>query len=113
MMFMKLLGASVLGLSLMTGAAHAAGMMIIHHKVANYAKWRPVFNADKPDQKAAGLTDPRVYQAVGDPNDLTITFDMADPARAKAFATAPKLKLVMKNAGVIGKPEISYLAPAP
>jgi hypothetical protein len=95
------------------GAANAAGMMVVHHKVADYAKWRPVFDGDKANQEAAGLTNPHVYQAAGHPNDITITFDMADITKAKAFTTSKALKATMGKAGVTSKPSISFLNPAP
>lgn len=93
------------------GAAQAAGMMIVHHAVADYAKWRPGFDGDKSNQEAAGLTSPHVYQSVDNPNDITITFDMADAAKAKAFATSKALKATMTKLGVKGKPQISFLTP--
>ena len=93
--------------------ARAAEVFVIHHAVADYAKWRPKFNSDKSNQEAAGLTNPRVYHALGDPNDITIVFDMADATKAKAFATAKRLKAKMKEAGVVGKPQFEYLETAP
>jgi hypothetical protein len=39
-----------------TSACLAEGTLIIHHTVANYAKWRPIFDADKKLQEDAGLT---------------------------------------------------------
>ena len=98
---------------LMMGAAEAAGLMIVRHEVADYAKWRPVFDADSANQLAAGLTNPRVYQAAGDPGDVTILFDMADVAKAQAFGSSDALKATMSKAGVTGKPEVSFLNPAP
>ena len=112
-MLHRLLCAGVVGMGLIAGSASAADMMVVHHSVANYATWRPIFDADKTNQVASGLTDPHVYQSVGDPNNLTITFIMADPTKAKAFATSKTLMTTMKNAGVMGKPEVSYLVPAP
>ena len=96
-----------------TGVASATEVFVIHHAVADYAKWRPVFNSDKSNQEAAGLTNPRVYHALSDPNDITIVFDMADPAKAKAFATAKRLMVKMVEAGVVGKPQFEYLETAP
>jgi len=98
---------------LIAGAAQAADVMMIHHEVANYAKWRPIFDADTSAQQAAGLSDPRVYRSVDDPNDVTVVFAMADPAKAKAFAAAKRLKDVMGNAGVKGKPVVQFLEQAP
>jgi len=110
---LRTLCAGALALGLMTGAANAAGLFIIHHHVADYAKWKPVFDADKSNQEASGLTDAHVYRAADDANDITITFAMADAAKAKAFASAPGLKDKMMKAGVEGKPDFSYLEPAP
>jgi len=97
----------------LVGAAQAAGLMIVQHTVADYAKWRPGFDGDKANQEAAGLTNPRVYQAVDNPNEITITFDMADAAKAKTFATSDALKTTMTKLGVKGKPQISFLNQAP
>ena len=96
-----------------TGFAYAADVFVIHHKVADYAKWRPVFDGHKATQEAAGLTNPRVYHALDNNNDITIVFDMADPARAKAFAASKDLRTKMMAAGVTGKPMFSYLQTAP
>jgi len=112
-MLYKLLCAGVVGMGLLAGSAGAADMMVVHHTVASYANWRPAFDADKNNQIAAGLTNPHVYQSVGDPNKITITFDMADAAKAKAFAASKTLMATMKKAGVEGKPEILFLVPAP
>jgi hypothetical protein len=112
-MLYKLLCAGVVAMGLIAASATAADMMVVHHTVANYATWRPAFDADKTNQVAAGLTDPHVYQSVGNPNNITITFDMADPAKAKAFGTSKTLMATMKKAGVVGKPQVSYLVPAP
>jgi hypothetical protein len=115
-MLRRMICATVAAIALSTvgtvGAAQAAGMMIVHHMVADYAKWRPGFDGDKSNQEAAGLTNPHVYQAVDNPKDVTITFDMADPAKAKAFAASKTLKTTMVKLGVKGKPQIQFLNPA-
>ena len=116
-MFRKTMFAAVAALAFSTvatiGAVHAAGMMVVRHTVSDYAKWRPGFDGDKSNQEAAGLTNPHVYQSVDNAKDITITFDMADPAKAKAFATSKALKTTMSKLGVKGKPQISFLNPAP
>ena len=91
-------------------APPVAGVLIIHHRVADYAKWRPVFVGDKARQEAAGLTNPDVYQGKN-PNDVFIIYDMADEAKAKAFAASKGLRDAMKKAGVAGKPDIMFLTP--
>jgi hypothetical protein len=39
------------------------GMMIIRHKVRDYGQWRPIFGGHAEMQKAAGLSNPRVYHS--------------------------------------------------
>jgi hypothetical protein len=93
--------------------ASAGEVFVIHHKVADYAKWRPVFDQHKATQEAAGLTNPRVYHALDNTHDITIVFDMADAAKAKAFAASKDLRARMTAAGVQGRPTFSYLETAP
>lgn len=90
-----------------------AGVMIVQHKVADYEAWRPVYDADAAKRAAAGLTNARVYRSADDPNDIVIIADMADLAKAKAFATSETLKESMEKAGVQGEPTITYLNAAP
>ena len=95
------------------GVANAADVFVIHHKVADYAKWRPFFDGDKANQQAAGLTNPRVYRSLASANDITIVFDMADAAKAKSFTASKALKATMTKAGVVGKPTFAFLESAP
>jgi hypothetical protein len=85
------------------------GMMIVHHKVQDYGKWRPLFDGHVQKQKAAGLSHPRVLRSADDKNDLTIIFDDMDTTKAKEFAASQDLKDTMTKAGVLGKPTIYFL----
>ena len=78
-------------------AKPASGFMVGHSKVADYAKWRAAFDADDANRQAAGLTNPRVYQSMDNPNELIIVFDMADVKKAKDFASSKSLKAAMKK----------------
>ena len=42
------------------------GMLIVRHKVKDYAKWRPLFDGHVAKQKAAGLSHPRVLRSADD-----------------------------------------------
>jgi hypothetical protein len=90
-------------------AMATSGFMVGHTKVADYAKWRPFFDADDSNRQAAGLTNPRVYQSMDNPNELVLVFDMADVKKAKDFASSKTLKATMRKAGVTGKPDFWYV----
>ena len=112
-MLKTVLGAVAASALVLASSASAGGLLLIHHKVADYAKWMAAFESHKSMQEAAGLTNPHIYQSVSNPNEITVTLDMADAEKAKAFVTSKDLKETMKKAGVKGKPEISLLNAAP
>ena len=85
------------------------GMLVIHHKVKDFATWKPAYDRHADKRRAAGLRHDHVLQSVDDPNDVTIVMDFMDLARAKAFGASSDLKTVMKAAGVVGAPSIHIL----
>ena len=95
------------------GVSETDGLMIVRHQVADYAKWRPVYDGNEDKRQAAGLTNGRIYQVAGNPNEIVILLDAADLEKAKAFASSEELKAGMMKAGVTGKPEILFLTTAP
>ena len=88
-----------------------SGTMMIHHKVADFGKWRIAYDADQLNRTAAGLTNCRVQRSMDDATDVVISCNMADLTKAKTFATSKALADTMSKAGVVGKPEILFLSP--
>lgn len=80
--------------------------MFVRHRVADYDAWRPVYDSIDAQRDAAGVTGKAVFQAVGDPNDVTVWHDFATTEAAQAFAASPDLRSAMERAGVEGAPEI-------
>ena len=68
-------------------------MMIVRHKVRDYGQWRPVLDRHAEMQRAAGLTNPRVYHSA-DSNkiEIVVVFDTEDTKKAKDFAASGDLK---------------------
>ena len=80
--------------------------LFVRHEVNDYAAWRKAFDAFRPEGKKMGAVTAAVYQAVDNPNDVTVTHDFKSSDQAKAFAASPRLKEVMGKAGVKGAPQI-------
>jgi len=102
----------MMGSQSMMGPARAmgAGMMIIHHRVADYAKWRVVYDADQGNRTAAGLANCHVHRSMDNANDVVIGCSMADVAKARTFTSSKALAETMSKAGVLGKPQILFLS---
>lgn len=85
-------------------------LLVIYHKVRDYATWRPAYDAHEPARTSAGISNGRVFRRAEDPNDLVILLDVADVDRAGAWAAGAELKAAMQNAGVVGEPVIHIVA---
>jgi len=83
-----------------------ADVMTVLHECADYARWKPVFDADAPNRKAAGLTDLMLLRQQDEPNLLALIMGVSDRARANAMVASPELRETMRGAGIIGKPEV-------
>jgi hypothetical protein len=86
--------------------------MIVRHKVADYSRWKEAFDAHLNVRKAAGETEARVLLSVEDPREVTLFFDWDSLERARQFAGSEELKQAMRQAGVVGDPDIRFLEDA-
>jgi quinol monooxygenase YgiN len=84
--------------------------VLVHHEVADYRSWRSVFDEALDFRHDGGECSCRIFRKAGSPNDLTLLFDWEDMERAKRYMTSEDLRKKMQQAGVIGTPEIQYLA---
>jgi hypothetical protein len=79
----------------------------IRYTVADYEKWRPVFDEDDARRRAAGASGVKqVYRDMDDPNIITIIFEWDTAENARKFAHDPALGAVMQKAGVVGMPAV-------
>ena len=86
--------------------------MLVRHKVADFETWKQVYDDHGPAREAAGLKTPQLWRNEDDSNDVFILFEVADPAGAKALINSPDLKASMEASGVLGQPDIVFLAGA-
>lgn len=83
----------------------------VRHKVADYEKWKAVFDRARQVRREAGELGCRVYTRHGSPNDVMVSLDWDDLDRAQAFLASMPLMSGMSEAGVLGIPQITILEP--
>jgi hypothetical protein len=82
----------------------------VTHTVADYAKWRVVFDNHKSARLAFGATGvEQVYRGVENPNAITAFTEWNSAEDALRFAQDPGLKEAMDAGGVISAPEVLFL----
>lgn len=93
-----------------TPAASApTSVMIVRHKVANYNKWKPGYDAHDSARVANGLHGYVVSRGTEDSNTVLVALKMDDVTKAKAFGASKDLQDRMKSLGVAGPPMVDYL----
>ena len=82
--------------------------VMVTHKVADYARWKPIFDADGANRQAGGSRGGQLLRSADDPNEVVILFEW-DLEQARQYSQREALRAKMQEAGVLGPPEISFL----
>ena len=83
--------------------------LLIRHKVADYAKWKPAFDADGITRQANGSRGGQLFRNASDPNEIVALFEWDDLEKASQFTQSAELREVMQRAGVVDQPDIYFL----
>ena len=83
--------------------------MLVRHKVADFSKWKPVYDAHASARQSAGLKEEHLLRNADDPNEVILLFSADDLDKAKAFAASDELRQAMQKAGVSDKPDVYFL----
>ena len=81
----------------------------VRHKVADYDKWKSVFDGAREARREAGEIACRVYTRHGSANDVLVSLDWDTLERAQAFLASMPLMSGMNEAGVREMPQIIIL----
>ena len=85
--------------------------LLISYQVADFDKWKAVFDSHEADRIAAGVIGHHINRAENDPNALSNYFAVADVEKTKAYAASDALKEFMEEAGLTSTPEILWVTP--
>jgi hypothetical protein len=57
--------------------------MLVRHRVADFAKWKPVYEAHLWARQKAGLKEERLFRNADDPNEVLLLFSVEDVDKQK------------------------------
>ncbi len=81
---------------------------IVKHKVADYARWKPIFDADGANREIGGSKGGQLLRSADDPNEVVLLFEW-DQEQARQYSQREEVRARMQEAGVLGPPDISFL----
>jgi hypothetical protein len=83
--------------------------VLIRHKVADFTKWKTIFDAHRGARQDAGLKEKYLLRDVLDLNEVVLLFEAEDLQKARSFMDSADLREVMKKAGVLDEPDVTFL----
>jgi hypothetical protein len=83
--------------------------VIVRHEVSDYAAWKRGFDGHADARARAGIVGHAVNVSAENPNVVVAYLQAESLDALRAFASTPDLKEVMKAAGVIGAPDITFV----
>jgi hypothetical protein len=83
--------------------------VLVHHNVADYGKWKSVFDADLEFRQKGGEVNCRIFHNAANRNDLTLLFEWLNLEQAQRYMSSKELQTKMKQSGVASTPEIQFL----
>ncbi|MFN8355850.1 MAG: antibiotic biosynthesis monooxygenase [Spirosomataceae bacterium] len=82
---------------------------MVYHKVADFTKWKAVFDSISEVRKAAGELNAEVGTLHDDPDTVYVLNEWTSLEAARAFYNSPDLAAGMQAAGVIEAPHFLFL----
>lgn len=86
--------------------------LFVRHDVSDFSAWKQAYDDFDGERQTMGVTGHGVYQADGNPNDVTVYHHFDSMEAAKGFMASPRLMEVMQAAGVQGTPAVWYTTKA-
>jgi len=83
--------------------------LVIRHKVADYAAWKPLFDAHAATRRAHGSLGGRVFRNAADPNEILALIEWDNLDRARLFGQSDDLREAMARSGVVDEPDLWFL----
>ena len=83
--------------------------ILIHHKIEDYSKWKPAFDDHASYRAENGSMGGKVFRNADNPNDIFVLLEINSIENAKKFVSSVDTQEAMKNAGVVGMPEIYFV----
>jgi hypothetical protein len=75
-------------------------VMLCRNRVADFAKWKTVFDSHAQAHRAAGLRLRDLWRGLEEPNHVFFVFEVADLEKARAFINDPTAAEAGKTSGV-------------
>ena len=82
--------------------------VIFIYKVADYARWKSIFEVDGANRQAGGSKGGQLFRSADDPNEVIMLFEW-DLEKARQFSHSEEFRAKMQEGGVLAPPDFYFL----
>ena len=82
--------------------------MYVRHTVADFAKWKSIFDEHDSTRKSFGAKKSEAFTNSANPNEIIAVIDWDNKGQAIDFMEKSNLKTIMENGGVLTAPEVNF-----
>jgi hypothetical protein len=83
--------------------------LLVRHRVADFKKWKEVFDENMPLPVEASCGEGHVLVSKDNPLEIVVMFEVQDINQAREFMNSSDMRASMDKAGVIDEPSIYFL----
>ena len=83
--------------------------ILVHHKAEDYSKWKSAFDAHQSFRSENGSKGGKIFQSANNPNEIFVLLEWESMESLQKFSQSDSLKEAMKEAGVVGMPNVHIL----
>lgn len=83
--------------------------VLVRLKVKNFATWKRGYDSHAPARRKATFRQKALLRSLRNPKEVFLLQQVGNLKKAKAFTSSRQLRKVMKENGVVGKPEFTFL----
>lgn len=84
--------------------------LFIRQTVADYGRWKEVFDTHLAARQAGGATaEAFVLRNVEDPSEMIVVLGWSNLAQARLFIQSISWQQALKHMGIVGLPEVRFL----
>jgi hypothetical protein len=84
--------------------------LLVRHKVADFDRWRRVFDSHAKAQEEAGLRVEKVVRNIDEPSEVILWFEVTDLEKARGFVSSPEVPDAREDSGVLDRPDLYFLS---
>ncbi len=82
---------------------------IVRFQMGSFDRWKQAFDSLEGAWKEAGIINARMFRSSENPEEVIVFSEETDLDKSRQLKASPRFQATMKNAGIKGPPEVTFV----